>query len=154
MFKGSSLHWEWLYPKPLKLCQPKDLSSHWIWEGILQTPLLQTTMQVSIASTIRTMVILLISALVFVITLKTSFNLARPLIHPSTSQTSRLIIFPTIMLCLLLLGVDWSRSLVFVFAYTRVFHFSLFFNSEVSLLFQFNMSLLFQFSESFNYCTL
>jgi len=154
MFKENSLHWDWLYLKHLKLCQPKDLLSHWILEGILQTPLFQTIMQVSIASTIRAMVILLISALVSVMTLKTSFNLARSLSHPSISQTSRLILSPTTMVCLLILGVDWLRSLVFVIAFHKSLSFQCMFQFSVSLLFQLSISLLFQFSESFTSCTL
>ena len=115
-------------------------------------------MQLSIASTIKAMVILLISALVSIMTLKTSFNLARSLCHPSTSQTSRLILLPNTMACLLLIRVDWSRILVSVIASTRVFlfyfYFNVFFNSKALLLFQFSVSLLFQFNESFNSCTL
>ena len=114
-------------------------------------------MQVSIASTIRAMVILLISALVSVMTLKTSFNLSRSLCHPSTTQTSRLIISPTTILCLPLLGVYWLRSLVFVIAFHKsfsfqcVFQFRSVFVISIQYVFVVSIQWVFQFIHSFNW---
>ena len=69
-------------------------------------------------------------------------------------QTSRLILFPTTMACLILVGINWSRSLVFVIASTRVFLSRCVFQSRsvvsIQCVFAVSIKWVFQFMYSFN----
>ena len=91
---------------------------------------------------------------VSIMTLKTLFNLVRSLCHPTTTQTSRLILFLTNMLFPLLLVVDWFRSLVFVIAFHKSLSFQCVFQFRtvfvISIQVFLSIKRVFQFMYSFN----
>ena len=133
MFEGSLLHQEWIYPKNLKLCQSKELWSHWILVGVFQISLLQLTLPTNIVSTIKAKVTIHINVLLFVMTLRTLLNQRR-----LQSHILERILSQNAMLCLL---PTWGW-------FIKKFSLCYFISEE-----SFNL-VLFQFSESFNSCTL